>query len=119
MEKRCRRGFAKSAWAEIKRQQSIPVLKYNLTHFRDVKYLSILNQISEATKPVAPKTTDTHQETPTILQEPARDTIILASNVSVRHSKTLLATEADVEEYVANLRKAMLGEISDGKKIKI
>lgn len=104
---------------ESKRQQSIPVLKYNLTHFKNVKYVEILNQITEAAKPVAPTPTDTPSETPTVQPEKPRETIILASNVSVRHNKTLLATEADVEEYVENLRRAMLGEISDGKKIKI
>ena len=105
--------------AESKRQQSIPVLKYNLTHFKNVKYVEILNKINEAIKPVAPTPTDTPSETPTVQPEKPRETIILASNVSVRHSKTLLATEADVEEYLTNLRQAMLGEISDGKKIKI
>ena len=105
--------------ADVSRQQSIPILKYNLTNFKDVRYLSILNQITEAAKPVAPTPTDTPSETPTVQPEKPRETIILASNVSVRHNKTLLATEADVEEYVENLRRAMLGEISDGKKIKI
>ncbi len=105
--------------AESRGQQNIPVLKYNLTHFKNVKYVEILNQINEASKPIVPQQTDSLSEIPTVLKEPVRETIILASNVSVKNSKTLLTTEADVEEYLSNLRQAMLGEISDGKKIKL
>ena len=41
---------------------------------------------------------------------------VLAAEQTIRE---MGGTEADVEEYVSNLRQAMLGEISDGKKIKI
>ena len=104
---------------DVKKQHLIPLLKYSLTSFKNAKYVEILNKINEAIKPVVSTPTETPSETPTVQPEKPRETIILASNLSVRHNKTLLTTEADVEEYVSNLRQAMLGEISDGKKIKI
>ena len=110
-------GYFDDFETEIKKQRNIPILKYNFTHFKDVKHVSILNQINEASK--SKDVGDTPSGTVLTFREPERETIILASNVSVRHNKTLLTTEADVEEYLSNLRKAMLGEISDGKKIKI
>ena len=110
-------GYFDDFETEIKKQRNIPILKYNFTHFKDVKHVSILNQINEASR--SKDVGDTPSGTVLTFRESERETIILASNVSVRHNKTLLTTEADVEEYLSNLRKAMLGEISDGKKIKI
>lgn len=89
----------------IKQQKIIPILRYTTDNFNNTTHLDIISQIAVASKPITP---DTPQEI-----------IISAGSIAVKSNKTLLANAQDVEEYLANLKQAMLGEIKDGKKIKI
>ena len=89
----------------IKQQKIIPILRYTTDNFNKTTHLDIISQIAAANKPNTP---DTPQEI-----------IISAGSIAVKSNKTLLANAQDVEEYLANLKQAMLGEIKDGKKIKI
>lgn len=89
----------------IKQQKIIPILRYATDNFNKTTHLDIISQIAAASKPI---TQDTPQEI-----------IISAGSIAVKSNKTLLANAQDVDEYLANLKQAMLGEIKDGKKIKI
>ena len=89
----------------IKQQKIIPILRYTTDNFKNTTHLDIISQIAVASKPITP---DTPQEI-----------IISAGSIAVKSNKTLLANAQDVDEYLANLKQAMLGEIKDGKKIKI
>lgn len=89
----------------IKAQKNIRLMKYDLNDFQIKAHLDIMNKITAASKPNTP---DTPQEI-----------IIPAGSIAVKSNKTLLANAQDVDEYLANLKQAMLGEIKDGKKIKI
>lgn len=89
----------------IKQQKIIPILRYTTDNFNKTTHLDIISQIAAANKPNTP---DTPQEI-----------IISAGSIAVKSNKTLLANAQDVDEYLANLKQAMLGEIKDGKKIKI
>ena len=89
----------------IKQQKIIPVLRYTTDNFKNNTHLNIISRIRAAVKS---DTDDTPQEI-----------IIPAGSIAVKSNKTLLANAQDVDEYLANLKQAMLGEIKDGKKIKI
>jgi hypothetical protein len=43
--------------------------------------------------------------------------MVVAANLKVNVPKTLLANEADVDEYVEDMKKTMLAEIRAGKKV--
>ena len=46
-------------------------------------------------------------------------TVILGENVEVPHTKSLLTSKADVEEYIGNMRDAWIAEVAAGKRIKV
>lgn len=89
----------------IKQQKIIPILRYTTDNFNKTTHLDIISQIAVASKPITP--------------DKPQEIIISAGSIAVKSNKTLLANAQDVEEYLANLKQAMLGEIKDGKKIKI
>ena len=88
----------------VKQQKIIPLLCYATDNFKNNTHLNIISRIRAAVKP----DDDTPQEI-----------IIPAGSIVVKKNKALLANAQDVDEYLANLKQAMLGEIKDGKKIKI
>ena len=89
----------------IKQQKIIPILRYTTDNFKNTTHLDIISQIAAASKPITP--------------DKPQEIIISAGSIAVKSNKTLLANAQDVEEYLSNLKQAMLGEIKDGKKIKI
>jgi hypothetical protein len=54
-------------------------------------------------------------ETPT----PARETLATFTSIKVPFDKVWLADASDVDRYLEAMRKALLVEISNGKKIQI
>lgn len=89
----------------IKEQKNIRLMKFALNDFQGKKHLDIMNRITAAATPSS--------------QEQPKEIIIYAKSIAVKSNKTLLANAQDVAEYLANLKQAMLGEIQNGKKIKI
>lgn len=50
---------------------------------------------------------------------PPPTAVILGDNVEVPHTKSILTSQADVEEYIGSMRDAWIAEIAAGKRIKV
>jgi protein tyrosine phosphatase len=48
---------------------------------------------------------------------PKPPTYVNASDIKVAYPRTYLAEEADVDEYVNELRKTLMAQIQQGKKV--
>lgn len=96
----------------------IPILRDRANGARSSLMQQILAEIARmAPTPVAePKaTTPGMSERPTPPMQPR--TYINASEIKVSYPRTYLAEEADVDQYVNELRKTLIEEIRQGKKV--
>lgn len=50
---------------------------------------------------------------------PPPTTVVLGGQVEVPHTKSILTSKADVEEYIGSMREAWIAEIARGKRIKV
>lgn len=102
----------------IQNQKIIPMVEYILNKFEDEEFIEINNQKEAYLHPtpvIEPNSSSSFE--PTIV--PQREVVISLSKLSISHKKSILASEQDVDEYLESIKKAMLGEIKSGKKIKI
>ncbi|TAY97405.1 BREX system P-loop protein BrxC [Rhizobium leguminosarum] len=95
----------------------IPILRDRANGARTGLMQQILADIARLTPPpAAPKpTTPGMGERPAPVIKPP--TYINASQIKVAYPRPYLAEEADVEQYVNELRKTLLAEIAAGKKV--
>lgn len=96
----------------------IPILRDRANGARTSLMQQILAEIARmAPPPVAPP----KPETPGMGERPVQPikppTYINASQIKVAYPRPYLAEEADVEQYVNELRKTLLAEIAAGKKV--
>lgn len=102
----------------IKNQTIIPMVEYKLKDFENTKFVEIINQ-KEAYLHPTPVVEINPSESVESASVSQREIVISVSKLSISHKKSILASEQDVEEYLENIKKAMLSEIKSGKKIKI
>lgn len=96
----------------IERQNIIPLVKYEAEKFAKDGYAEILNKKEMLLHPALRNDADSAALKPA-------EIVVSATKLQIALSKNILSSEQDVDEYLANIRKAMLKEISGGKKIKI
>lgn len=70
-------------------------------------------------EPVAPGNTQGQNPGFQDPPSPPPTAVILGEKVAVPHTKSILASEADVEEYIGSMRDAWIAEIAAGKRIKV
>lgn len=106
------------ALQNIQAQKIIPMVEYHLHNFATNEYTDIINQKEAYLRPapvVEPNPSNPTEPTPA----PQQEVVISVSRLTVSHKKSILSSEQDVEEYLENIKKAMICEIKGGKKIKI
>ncbi len=96
---------------EIDSASLIAVINDSIRQFEDSNYSNLLTKLAEF---IAPKESTPDQSIPA----PAPQ-YISTKNVLVDYDKALLANESDVDQYLENLRKALLKELKDGKQIQV
>ena len=82
----------------------IPTLRDRTNSARTNLLADAVNEVARLAQPEA----ETDSQVPTT---------ILASTLKVKTPKTLLTDEADVEQYLEEMRKTLLDEIRAGKKV--
>ena len=115
----------------LARQKRIAMIRDQVRVFEDQKYPQLLTQLERFLQPVAaPVPSPTPGAGPdgsktfppnTLTQPPtARETTIVHRNaVRVTFARPWLATEADVDEYLASLREALIKEIEASHRVQI
>jgi len=94
----------------------IPILRDRANGARSSLMQQVLGEISQMAQPVIPPLP------PPGLGErpepaPRLPTYVNASDIKVAYPRTYLAEEADVDEYVTELRKTLMAQIQQGKKV--
>lgn len=115
----------------LARQKRIAMIRDQVRVFEDQKYPQLLTQLERLLQPVAApapvpmpgtvpdggKTLPPNTPTP---PPTARETTIVHRNaVRVAFARPWLATEADVDEYLAKLREALIKEIEASHRVQI
>lgn len=111
---------------DLEQQKLIAVIRDSLRRFEENDYQRQLSQIAIWVQPAPSSTTGAEKtaalgETSTSLTTKAELPIEYVSNHSVHvlFEKAWLADEADVDNYLQSMRKALLEEIRKGKRIRI
>lgn len=102
----------------IARFEVIPTIRDLPQLFEESEYQQLLNKVARWTL----KEVDSDQwsvasgkEVP----EPPKIEYVSSRNVKVKFEKAWLADEADVDSYLASMRKSLVAEINQGKRIQI
>lgn len=115
----------------LARQKRIAMIRDQVRVFEDQKYPQLLTQLERFLQPVAAPVpaptpgpvTDGGKTLPPVAPHPpatARETTIVHRNaVRVAFARPWLATEADVDEYLAKLREALIQEIEASRRVQI
>jgi len=111
--------------AKIEKQKLVAVVRDSIRMFTENEYHALLNKMAllgqvkvpsdrnkTVEKPVDTKNSKGQVSEPHVAIVPAR-------LIVVDFDKALLSDANDVEQYVQSMRKALLAEISDGKKVQI
>lgn len=119
------------AHESLARQKRIAMIRDQVRVFEDQKYPQLLTQLERYLQPLAasvPAPTpgpakDGGKTMPSVAPHPpatARETSIVHRNsVRVAFARPWLATEADVDEYLAKLREALIKEIEASHRVQI
>jgi hypothetical protein len=116
--------------ATIARQTLIAVIRDTLNQFEENEYPHQLSRMTDWAKPPSsPPETDPGpkpggKKPPDGIIPPHKKTtpqteFVSSRLVQVSFDKAWLADESDVDQYLSAMRKALLGEIQKGKRIKI
>lgn len=113
--------------AEIEKQKLIAVIRDNLRRFQDNDYPRLLSQMTAWAHPPAatPQTPsdsgDSDAATNTTQTTLSEKTIqyISRNTLKISFNKAYLADEKDVDDYLESVRKALIEEITKGKRIQI
>lgn len=114
---------------DISQARLIAVIKSKAATAKDDILPRVMNEVIALATPPAP----THELAPPSgtpdpdpgMQDPPApaptppQTVVFANKVEVEHSKSILTTEGDVDEYINKMRAAWIAEIARGKRIKV
>lgn len=106
---------------DIERQQLIAVINDRLRYFEDQGYQKILARMVDMATPNPTISSDAGnsaagKDSP--VKEPSIE-YVNSRQLRISYDKAWVASESDVDRYLESLRKAMLEEISKGKRIQI
>ncbi len=105
----------------IKRNTLVAVIKDSVRRFEDDTYQHIVIEISKLTAPKVEATTSStsaSNETP-IKKEESKIEYINSKSLTIDYNKPWLSDENDVESYIELMKKALLKEIKDGKRVQV
>ena len=107
---------------QVERQTLIAVIRDTLRRFEEQEYSRVLSQLSALKAPVKDykegKQWIEEKTKVTPVKEPVIE-YVSARNIKPHFEKAWLANESDVDQYLEGLRKKMLEEIENGKRIQI
>ena len=94
----------------------IPILRDRANGARSSLMQQVLADISRMAQPATPPSPPPGLgERP--MPAPKPPTYVNAADIKVAYPRTYLAEEADVDEYVNELRKTLMAQIQQGKKV--
>ena len=102
------------------RQHLVAVVRDLLRRFDENEYPRILRRMTEWTQSAPqpdPAGGSTDEQTPRVIEPPVE--YVTQRALSVAYDKAWLADEADVDEYLAALREALLAQVRDGKRVQV
>ena len=110
-------------------QKRIAMIRDQLRHFEEQRYPHLLVSLEQMASPApvivqppdpAPGNSDgAYTATPVEPVCVVETSLIPARTISVNYAKPWLASEADLDDYLQQLRAAWLKEIRDGKRVQI
>ena len=102
--------------AELDKVTLIPVLRDRANDARTKLLADAVNELDRLSRPApAPDPMPGMGERPA--PAPQAPTTVLASQLKVKAPKMLLTDEADVDQYLTEMKKTLLAEIATGKKV--
>ena len=102
----------------IKKNTLIAVIKDSVRRFEDDIYQQIVIEISKLTAPKEPSTATTTSTDAPKVAEPKIE-YINSKSLKIDYNKPWLSDEDDVENYIELMKKALLKEIKDGKRVQV
>lgn len=125
--------------SKVASQSLIAMIRDETRRFEDQRYASLVQQLMEWNQPepekladpvesVEPKSpsegqssgsTENKVESKAAVEKQHKPATISAKNIQVNFRKPWLADEADIDEYLAKYRDALLEEIRQGKKVQL
>ena len=103
----------------ITQQPLIAVINDRMRYFEEQGYQKLLAEMVAMANPKPAKTETTDREDPEPRVAEPEIEYISTRKLRVSFNKAWLADEADVDEYLKQLREALLSEIKAGKRIQI
>lgn len=104
--------------AHFNQEVLIAVINDQLRSFEDQGYQKLLARMVAMAKPKTPDDGEAGRERDDRVTEP-RVEYVPARKIKVSYDKAWLANETDVERYLESLRKALLAEIGQGKRVQV
>jgi hypothetical protein len=95
----------------------IPILRDRANGARTSLMPQILAEISDLAQPAPPPAEQGGKSTNTPPVPPKAQAYVNASEVRIAFAKPYLAEEADVEQYIDEMKKSLMAEIRQGKKV--
>ena len=124
-QKRFAQIFEKNADL-LAQEKLIAAVRDTVRRFEEVQYPELLSQLTALTQPAPVKapqpqpSTSQESQKPNPQPEPVKPVEFISSrSLSITFDKAWLADEGDVERYLESMRKALLEEIRQGKRIQI
>ncbi|MBD3725101.1 MAG: hypothetical protein IE890_09475, partial [Arcobacter sp.] len=102
----------------IRRNTLIAVIKDSVRRFEDDTYQQIVIEISRLTAPKEPSTATTTSTDVPKVAEPKIE-YVSSRTLKIDYNKPWLSDENDVENYIELMKKALLKEIKDGKRVQV
>jgi hypothetical protein len=102
----------------LAQQKLIAVINDNLRYFEDQGYQKLLDRMFDLLSPKSEPGQGTDGGKPEGVKE-TRPEYVAAKQLRVPFDKPLLTTAEDVDAYLEALRGALLGQIRDGKSIRV
>jgi hypothetical protein len=93
-------------------------IKDSVRRFEDDTYQQIVIEISKLTTPKEPSITTTTSTDAPKVDEPKIE-YINSKSLKIDYNKPWLSDEDDVENYIELMKKALLKEIKDGKRVQV
>ncbi|QEQ97549.1 BREX system P-loop protein BrxC [Neptunomonas concharum] len=125
--------------SKVTRQSLIAMIRDEARRFEDQRYASLVQQLMEWNQPESeklagpvesvepkspsegqsPESTENKVDSKPAVEKQFKPATVSAKNIQVNFRKPWLADEADIDEYLAKYRDALVEEIKQGKKVQL
>ena len=102
------------AKASVDRERLISAIQSDATHFERTTYIALMQEIYAAVVPPSPAPVPGASEQP---EPPATPTVVAYSSVVGGYTKPVIASNDDVDDYLAFVRGKLESALAAGKKI--